>query len=260
MEQTANCDLHFSAMIFTQSLPMADLVHENYLLLPVINRFGISLGFGSKTVDEVCTANGINTAFFLEMINAYHNKDFFPEVNLQAFSLSLIVDYLKKTHGYFAQIKIPQIGDAINTLLDTACADNKDKILLVKALFDEYRTELLIHTGQEDREIYPYTLRVELEYQSEIPDAAFIESIRANSIRNYAEHHSNIDEKLLDIKNIIIKYLPPLTNSNLQNTILFDLFNLERELGAHTMLEEKVLVPKVLRMENELLEHSPRRD
>ncbi len=240
-------------MIFTQTVPMADLVHENHLLLPVINRFGISLGFGSKTVDEVCTTNGISTAFFLEVINAYHNKDFFPEVNLQSFSISLIVNYLKNTHQYFVGIKIPQIGDEIGTLLDTACTENKDKLLLVKSLFDEYRNDLLNHTVQEDRDIYPYTLRVEREFLSTVHDSQFIATFRSNSIRNYADHHGNIDEKLFDIKNIIIKYLPPLANSNLQNTILFELFNLERELKAHTMLEEKVLIPKVLRMEKELL-------
>lgn len=240
-------------MIFTQTVPMADIVHENHLLLPVINRFGIGLGFGSKTIDEVCTANGINTSFFLEVINAHHNKDFFPDANLQAFPISLIVDYLKNTHRYIVGVKIPQIGDMIGQLLGTAQAENKDKVLLVKTLFDGYSRDLRLHTGDEDRNIYPYALRVELQFLSPQPDAAFATSIQTESIRNYADHHSDIDEKLFDIKNIIIKYLPPQQDSNLQNTILSELFNLGSELSAHTMIEEKVLIPKVLRMENELL-------
>lgn len=240
-------------MIFTHTVPMADIVHENHTLLPVINRFGIGLGFGSKTIAEVCSANGVNTSFFLEVINAHHNKDFFPDANLQAFPISLIVDYLKSTHRYIVGVKIPQIGDMIGQLLATAQAGNKDKVLLVKTLFDEYCRELRLHTGDEDRNIYPYALRVELEYLSAHPDGAFAAAIRTGSIRNYADHHSDIDEKLFDIKNIIIKYLPPQSDCNLQNTILSELFNLGRELDAHTMIEEKVLIPKVLRMENELL-------
>ncbi len=240
-------------MIFTHTVPMADIVHENHLLLPVINRFGISLGFGSKTVEEACDAAGISTPFFLEVINAYHNKDYFPEINLQAFPMSLIVEYLKNTHRYIVGTKIPQIGDGIQSLLETAREENKDKILLVKTLFDEYCRELRLHTGEEDRDIYPYTLQVEREYQSACADPEFVADIANNSIRNYADHHSDIDEKLFDIKNIIIKYLPPLANSNLQNLILSELFNLGRELDAHTMIEEKVLIPKVLKMETELL-------
>ena len=34
---------------------MIDLISDNYSLLQVMSRFGLSLGFGDKTVKEVCT-------------------------------------------------------------------------------------------------------------------------------------------------------------------------------------------------------------
>lgn len=33
---------------------MIDLIGDNYSLLQVMSRFGLSLGFGDKTVKEVC--------------------------------------------------------------------------------------------------------------------------------------------------------------------------------------------------------------
>ena len=33
---------------------MIDLISDNYSLLQVMSRFGLSLGFGDKTVKEVC--------------------------------------------------------------------------------------------------------------------------------------------------------------------------------------------------------------
>ena len=37
---------------------MIDLISDNYSLLQVMSRFGLSLGFGDKTVKEVCELNG----------------------------------------------------------------------------------------------------------------------------------------------------------------------------------------------------------
>ena len=39
---------------------MIDLISDNYSLLQVMSRFGLSLGFGDKTVKEVCELNGVD--------------------------------------------------------------------------------------------------------------------------------------------------------------------------------------------------------
>jgi regulator of cell morphogenesis and NO signaling len=40
--------------LFDRNTRMAEVIHNNYLLLPVINRFGIQLGFKDKTIEEIC--------------------------------------------------------------------------------------------------------------------------------------------------------------------------------------------------------------
>ena len=37
-------------MLFTEKTKMSDLIHDDYRLLQVIGRFGISLGFSEQTV------------------------------------------------------------------------------------------------------------------------------------------------------------------------------------------------------------------
>ena len=45
---------------------MAEVIHLDYRLIPVIGHFGIEYGFGNKTVAEVCIENNINVWFFLK--------------------------------------------------------------------------------------------------------------------------------------------------------------------------------------------------
>ena len=44
---------------------MSDLICDNYSLLMVMSRFGLSLGFGDKTVRDVCEAQGVDCNTFL---------------------------------------------------------------------------------------------------------------------------------------------------------------------------------------------------
>ena len=46
-------------LLFTERMKMADLVHANYRLLYVLPRFGIQLGFGDKSIEEICRAHNL---------------------------------------------------------------------------------------------------------------------------------------------------------------------------------------------------------
>ena len=48
---------------------MCDLVCDRYAVLQVMSRFGIALGFGDKTIAEVCAENKVDAATFLAVVN-----------------------------------------------------------------------------------------------------------------------------------------------------------------------------------------------
>ena len=48
---------------------MIDLIRDNYNVLQALGSFGINLGFGDKTVEEVCKDNGVDCRTFLIVVN-----------------------------------------------------------------------------------------------------------------------------------------------------------------------------------------------
>ncbi len=54
---------------YNPSDKMSDLICSNYSLLQVMSRFDLSLGFGEKTVQEVCRENGVDCHTFLAVVN-----------------------------------------------------------------------------------------------------------------------------------------------------------------------------------------------
>lgn len=235
-------------MLITKNIKMADVIHRNYFTLTVLNRFGIELGFGDKSVDDVCKIYHVDVDFFLEIVNTFVDKDYFPKKHLQTFPVKFITDYLQQTHNDYHQNKVPEIEFLIEQMVDS-CYTQKDKIVLLKKFFNDYKQELLNHTKREEEVVFPYTLAIEKEYLSDKPDQSVLKLMKTYSIEVFQNEHDNIEEKLYDLKNIIIKYLPQPKNSKLCNKLLYELFNLEQDLNDHSRIEEKVLVPKIREME-----------
>jgi len=229
---------------------MSDLIHMDHLLVSVINRFGIDLGFGDKSIEEVCEQNDVNPDFFLEIINSFTDEEYFPEEKLKDFSVSLITDYLGKAHRYYLDEKIPEVEDLINRMINKSYKGNEHARLLRK-YFEKYKEELLAHIKREDEIVFPYSISTEITYQSR--DTGIQGTSGDNySIKEYLTNHDDIEAKLYDLKNILIKYLPPSENPSLCSRLITELFMLEKDLNDHSRIEEKVLIPKVMLMENEL--------
>ena len=72
------------------------------------------------------------------------------------------------------------------------------------------------------------------------------------TIGEYEKNHSNVEEKLDDLKKLILMYQPPQCSPQDCFRVLFYLYNLESDLERHTFIEDGILVPVVSRMEDEV--------
>jgi regulator of cell morphogenesis and NO signaling len=69
------------------------------------------------------------------------------------------------------------------------------------------------------------------------------------NITQFEHNHSNINEKLSDLSNIIIKYLSQETTSKLRFEILGLIHFISNDLQKHSNIEDKLLVPLVSKLE-----------
>lgn len=240
-------------MQFNESTKMADIIHENYLLLPILNRFDIQLGFGSDNVQEICEKQNVNLDFFLVIINSFHDHSFFPEEQLKSFPITLILDYIKKSHSFYLNYKIPQIDSLIEQLVKLSEDSQKNHFELIARFFSEYKEELVSHIQDEENRVFPYVASISKIHDSGVIIEANRKLINENSISNFATEHSNIEDKLFDLKNIMIKYMPPVNDYSLYNSLLIEIFRLERDLTDHARIEDLIMVPKVQLIEQEIL-------
>jgi len=234
--------------MITAEMKMADAIHMNYLLLPVINRFGIELGFGDQTVGQVCALQGVNLSFFLDITNAYHDESYFPKEKMRSYPVNLIVDYLKKTHDYYREKLLLETEKMVEDLL-SSCRDDCENLGLIKDFYKKYKKELEKHLQNEEEKFFPYIEALTVAKNQE----KSLQSLRQQYGFSYDAHsveHDNVISKMLDLKNIIIKYLPPNYDTATCNNLLYWLFVFEEDLKDHERLEDIILLPALQKMES----------
>ncbi len=232
-------------MDINPNLKISKLVNFDYHILLVLNRFGICTGFGEQTIAEYCQSHNINVEFFIEIVKAFLDKNYLPNINA-GYTLKELVEYLIKTHNYYRQ-KLTQIEQDLEEIVNSCCRDSyKDKIALIFNFFSEYKTELLQHMQVEEGLLYPSILKIE---QMCLTHSSQEISLNQN-LQNYLEQHLNVEEKIVDIKIIILKYLPLEQPTEKCNRLLFELYDFEKDLLNHQSIEERILIPRALNYQN----------
>lgn len=222
---------------FSESSKMIDLINENHSLLLVISRFGFSLGFGNQTVKEVCIANEIDCNTFLMVVNFLTEGTFEIDWDNEDISIVALINYLKNAHNYFHEIKFPSIR---KKLIDAVNNNNQNLAYgsIFLRFFDEYVAEVKKHTEYENKVVFRYAIKL-LNGETDLH----------YTISVFKNRHNEIDSKLSELKNILIKYYPAQSNSHLLTEVLFDIFSCEQDLTTHNQVEDYLFIPTVEALE-----------
>lgn len=222
--------------IFSETTKMADLVLGNSKLLLMFPRFGMDLGFGDHSIAEVCAMNHVSTPFFLMICNVYCNDDYTPSPeDIANVDLKALINYLLESHKYYLNERLPHIEEHLDHIIKTC---NPKYGNMLHRFFEEYKNEVVDHFIYEEKNVFPYLQQlvnqnVKTDYK----------------IRVFHENHTNIEDKLSDLMNILVKYLPADVFPKERIEIALDINELSADLMSHALIEERVLIPFVESLE-----------
>lgn len=213
---------------------MISLIRDNYDLLQSLGSFGISLGFGDKTVQETCEDNNVDTYTFLAVVN-YTINGYGEFESDEQISVPTLMHYLEASHAYFLDFQLPFIRKELQESLN----ENDSLAKLILHFYDEYAYEIRRHMKYEQKTLFPYV--------NTLLDG---EPAKDYNVETFSKHHGAADKKLRELKLLIIKYLPQdgLHNNQLTAT-LHDIYDNEEWLRQHALVEDHIFVPAIRRLE-----------
>src|SRR5690554_170085 len=193
---------------------MADVLCEHNELIPVLNRFGIKLGVGESTIEDLCNEHYINSTLLLTVLNLYIDKEYVL-IQLDQIDTETIVDYFHQTAENYIYELIPNIEKHLNAFIaisgsGDATNNGNAELKMLRMVFQKFKDKMSEY------------LKNLINYDEDFPD-----------------------ELLYDLKNILIKHLSTDFNQNLCYAVIFSIHSFEKDMAAHNRLRSRVLSPKL---------------
>jgi regulator of cell morphogenesis and NO signaling len=198
-------------------------------ILQLMNRFGITLGVGEKTIQTICDEHQVDCNTVLTIVNYAVNKELPLHIDID---IPTLHRYLENAHTYFLNFQLPRIRQVLLEAINLANGNTRIPLMIIR-FFDEYVQEIKSH----------------IEHEAE------------HSYEQHARDDEHIANKAHELKSLIIKYYPssfsidnPLPQEREQMRLLYaalhDLRHFENELSLHCSIEDNLMLP-ALRQEQD---------
>lgn len=217
--------------LVTPDTKLCEVIVDEPSVVPVINRFDIVLGVGDRTIKSICKEKGIDTSFFITILNAFIHESFFLENVTGAFNAGDVVDYLRKTNNSYLRNQLPNIERHFAALISRS--DSNNNLPLLFNFYREVKTEIERRIDS-DNQWFDAIISAE-QSNSEV-------SVASNAIQ--AESDS-IEDKLSDLINMFVIHLRGDYDRNLCHAVLFAVISLEKDICQNNRIRNRVLRPLV---------------
>lgn len=217
--------------LVTPDTKLCEVIVDEPSVVPVINRFDIVLGVGDHTIKSICKEKGIDTSFFITILNAFIHESFFLENVTGAFNAGDVVDYLRKTNNSYLRNQLPNIERHFAALISRS--DSNNNLPLLFNFYREVKTEIERRIDS-DNQWFDAIISAE-QSNSEV-------SVAGNAVQ--AESDS-IEDKLSDLINMFVIHLRGDYDRNLCHAVLFAVISLEKDICQNNRIRNRVLRPLV---------------
>lgn len=210
---------------------MCELMAKEQDAIRVISRFGLPMGVGEKSIEEVCREYGIHCPTFLAVVN--YKTDQVSDSNPEQIDIDTLRMYLRNAHAYFLDFQLPRIRRDLIEAINPADISSQIPMLILR-LYDEYSQEIRTHIENENKDIW----------------------------EQHTQDNRHISDKFSEIKSLIIKYYPCRIES-VQHTyalisVMDDIFDIEQDFITHCAIEDHILAPAlaIARKRRNTLKHT----
>ncbi|MEA5459016.1 hypothetical protein VB796_08210 [Arcicella sp. LKC2W] len=193
----------------------------------------------------------INHELIELILELYNDEEDFVYEKMQKFSIEDILNYLQATHQYYLEKKLPEIEQSMLHIY-SKYAESHLLLSSLMVFFNNYKNQLTAHIRMEERYLFPYIRRMLLASKTKTVCAKNLSIDPFFSIKKFIASHLPIEDELKEVSKIIKQFSGdesiPLPFKIFMNQVDF----FEIELRKHAIIEDHVLVPMVVELENKL--------
>ena len=232
---------------------IGELVAQDYRAASVFKKYGIDFCCqGNRTIEDACTAKEVDAENVVNDLNAIGNANSSAGIDFKSWPLDLITDYIEKTHHRYVESKSLEIEPYL-TKISEVHGSNHPELFEIKELFQKVVENLAQHMKKEELVLFPFIRKMEkVKRSGELLQKPSFGSIK-NPINAMEDEHLAEGDRFRDIDRLSNNYTPPLDACNTYRVTYAMLKEFEDDLHLHIHLENNILFPKSILLEEKLM-------
>ncbi len=204
---------------------------------------------GSRTIGDVCAQAKISVDEVLARLEKSarvasqgESKDW------QNQPLADLIAHITSTHHVFVREECPRI-ETLAAKVVGVHDGNHPELLQVQKIFSALAEELRVHLMKEEQVLFPYIFRLEESFVAGEPAPPAMFGTVVNPVRMMMQEHDGAGEGLRALRSVTHDYAVPADACTSYRTLYEALQGFEADLHQHIHLENNILFPRAVAME-----------
>jgi regulator of cell morphogenesis and NO signaling len=226
---------------------VGEIVAADYRAGAVFEGFGIDFCCGGRrSVEEACRTAGADPAAVERALLALPPSDEDEAGDMSRWPLDRLIDHIVETHHAYVRSALPTIARYLAKLVEVH-GQRHPELVRVADSFDQMGADLLQHLLKEERVLFPYIRELVSTPPGRTLPSPF--GTVNNPIRMMEREHREAGDEMRLIRELTNGYTPPADGCATYRACLAELVRFERDLHRHVHLENNVLFPRAVELE-----------
>ena len=236
-------------------MTIPDIVRLDYRTADIFKKYSINYWSGMEmSLLEICSSKKLNYNGILEeLTEATRTITISGSLHFSEWKISFLIDYIINVHHAYTHMAIPSIENSLDLIVEVQQNKNTDASKIL-SLFHELSALLIAHSHHEEEIIFPYIRQIESTHRRrETYGNLFVRTLR-KPLSNIGKEHEEIISVLDEMGKLTNNYTSSPGASVLQIALYHKLKEFHTDMQQHIYLEDQILYPKAIVMEEELLQ------
>lgn len=234
--------------INTESI-LGEIAAQDYRASSVFRNAGIDFCCqGNRTILDACAKKEIDAEKIVEQLQEALKKDdsSSTEIDYKSWPSDLLIDYIEKKHHRYVREEIPVLQAMLEKITKVHGAAHPE-LAEIKTHFFASAAELLAHMKKEELILFPHIRKMLMHADTDAPFSTV-----QSPINQMMKEHEAEGDRFRMIAELSNNYTPPADGCGTYIATYQGLEAFEKDLHLHIHLENNILFPAALAMENKM--------
>ena len=232
---------------------LSEIVTDNFHTAVVFEKYNLDYCCnGKKQFEDACKENNIDPNLVLIDLEKVNNNVAVNEQNYEDWAMDFLIDYIINNHHQYIRKMIPLIAEH-GEKATVAHGENHPELLKISEIFAVIYKDLRQHMLKEEQILFPFIKQiVQIKENNGQTEKPYFGSVQ-HPIQMMEAEHENAGDGFNEINQLSKNYKIPTDACPTYSVFYNALIEFEKDIHKHIHLENNILFPKAIALENKML-------